>query len=153
VFASVDVCAQRLAEHIERACAQTSAARVILVTHSMGGVVARAYVSRYGSARVAKLVTLAAPHHGSELARLAYGPCGEQLRPGSAFLRELNRNERKPSPIPIVSLFSWHDNFVTPQDSAALPCVTNIAVSGIGHLAMLLSRRIVDIVVRQIDHK
>jgi pimeloyl-ACP methyl ester carboxylesterase len=39
----------------------------------MGGLVARAYLARHGAGRVAKLVTMGSPHHGTSLARL--GPC------------------------------------------------------------------------------
>jgi pimeloyl-ACP methyl ester carboxylesterase len=138
-LANVDALAEALANEIEGICAQTKASHVALVGHSMGGLIARAYVRKHGAARVARVITLGSPHHGSALARFAVGAGGAQLRPGSAWLAALNAAERMPSPVPIVSLFSWHDNYVAPQDSAILAHATNVPFTGIGHLAMLFS--------------
>jgi pimeloyl-ACP methyl ester carboxylesterase len=140
LLASIDDLAEQLAVHIERVCADTGADRVILLGHSMGGLVARTYLRRFGAgARVAKLITLATPHHGSELARLAFGIDGKQLRPGNPWLASLNESESAASCVPLVSLFTWQDNFVAPQDSPMLPNATNIALTGMGHLSLLFS--------------
>jgi pimeloyl-ACP methyl ester carboxylesterase len=138
-LASIDALAGRLAEEIERVCAQTRASRVVLIGHSMGGLIARAYLRDHGAARVARLITLGSPHHGSTLARLAIGASGAQLRPGNAWLGALNATEHAPPPVPIVSLFTWHDNFVAPQDSPILAHATNIPFVGVGHLTLLFS--------------
>jgi pimeloyl-ACP methyl ester carboxylesterase len=45
--------------------------QVVIVAHSMGGLVARAYMNlKGGGSRVIKLITLATPHHGTPLASL-----------------------------------------------------------------------------------
>ncbi len=49
-LASIDEFATQLARSIEAIVAATGAPRVALVGHSMGGLVARAYLRRYGSA-------------------------------------------------------------------------------------------------------
>jgi len=140
LLASIEDLADQLAAHIEGVCAATGADRVILLGHSMGGLVARTYVQRSGAAaRVVKVITLATPHHGSELARLAIGVGGKQLRPGNPWLASLNESESGASDVPLVSLFTWQDNFVAPQDSPMLANATNIALTGIGHLSLLFS--------------
>jgi triacylglycerol esterase/lipase EstA (alpha/beta hydrolase family) len=142
-LASIDTLAEQLAAHVEGACAETGADRVILLGHSMGGLVARAYLQRSGAdARVAKLITLASPHHGSKLARLAIGAAGKQLRPGNPWLASLNESERAVSRVPLVSLFTQRDNFVAPQDSPMLANATNIALTGMGHFALLFSAQV-----------
>jgi pimeloyl-ACP methyl ester carboxylesterase len=139
-LASIDDFAEQLAEHIERVCADTGAEQVVLLGHSMGGIVARAYLKRFGDrGRVTKLIALAAPHHGSELARLAIGADGRQLRRGNPWLARLNETEREPSPVPLVSLFTWQDNFVAPQHSSMLAHATNVALEGMGHFSLLFS--------------
>jgi pimeloyl-ACP methyl ester carboxylesterase len=139
-LASIDELASQLSLQIESLCATTGARRVVLVGHSMGGLIARTYIRNFGgAARVAKLITLASPHHGSALARWAVGLGGQQLRPGHPWLAKLNANESEPSPVPIVSLFSWHDNLVVPQSSAELVHADSIAFVGIGHLSLLFS--------------
>lgn len=58
------------------------------VTHSMGGLVVRELLSRYPLNSVGRIVMLAPPNHGSEVAdflknnllfKLFYGPAGQQL--------------------------------------------------------------------------
>ena len=136
-LADIDALARQLADEIERVCRQTQARQLVLVGHSMGGLVARAYLRDFGAARVARVITLASPHHGSELARHAIGANGRQLRPGNDWLVALNPAEREAPSVPIVSLFSWHDNYVAPQDSAILAHATNVPFVGVGHLALL----------------
>ncbi len=137
-LAGIDELAERLAQAIERICAATGAGRVMVVGHSMGGLVARACLREPAArARIARIVTLGTPHHGSVLARRAPGLDGRQLRRGSAWLAALNAGA--PAPVPLVSVFSRHDNYVAPQDSALLEGAQNVALAGIGHLSLVFS--------------
>jgi triacylglycerol esterase/lipase EstA (alpha/beta hydrolase family) len=138
-LASIDVLAHQLGDEIERICEETKASQVVLVGHSMGGLIARAYLRAHGAARVARVITLGSPHHGSALARLAIGADGAQLRPGNPWLAALNAAEQAAPPLPMVSLFTWHDNFIAPQDSPILAHATNIPFVGVGHLTLLFS--------------
>src|SRR6185295_16742640 len=62
--------------------------KIHFVTHSMGGLVVRTYLARYGSDRVGRIVMIATPNLGAELAdrlhgtglyRVFLGPAGQQL--------------------------------------------------------------------------
>ena len=46
---------------------------IVLVGHSAGGVIARRFVEQYPKAGVTKVLSVAAPHHGSGLARIPFG--------------------------------------------------------------------------------
>ncbi|TMG84473.1 MAG: alpha/beta fold hydrolase, partial [Betaproteobacteria bacterium] len=81
-LADIEWFAGQLHTRIEKIRTETGAERVVLLTHSMGGLVARAYVRRFGSERVARLITIGAPHHGSMLAHTFPGGCLAQMRPG-----------------------------------------------------------------------
>lgn len=68
--------------------AARQAAPLHFVTHSMGGLLARAYIARYRPANLGRVVMLAPPNQGSEIADLLdagriynryFGPAGKQL--------------------------------------------------------------------------
>ncbi|QKS29763.1 MAG: alpha/beta fold hydrolase [Candidatus Accumulibacter similis] len=139
VCASIDDYVEPLARRIDAVLAQTGADRLLLVGHSMGGLAARRYLQRCGSARVARLVTLGTPHQGSRLAHIGAGENARQMRPHSDWLRAL----ANPAPLlDTVVIYSPHDNFVMPQANLELPGATARAIDGLGHLAMLFSPRV-----------
>ncbi len=139
--AGIDQLAERLAEEIARVCGATGAERVVVVGHSMGGLVARACARDPAArARIARIVTLGTPHHGSILARWGLAHNARQMRPGSAWLAALNVDGAGAADgVPVVSVFSWHDNFVAPQDSPVLAGAQNVALAGLGHLSLVFS--------------
>ena len=136
-LASIENFADQVAAKVDAILSATGASRIAIVGHSMGGVVARAYLRRFGAARVALVMTLGAPHHGSVHAWLFPGICLGQLRPGNAWLAELNRDEGASPVARLVSVWSWHDSMVAPQTSSRLAGAENIELIGIGHNALL----------------
>jgi pimeloyl-ACP methyl ester carboxylesterase len=146
--ASIELFAEQVAAKIDAILAATGTARVALVGHSMGGVVARAYLRRFGVSRVRCLVTVGAPHHGSVHAWMFPGECLAQIRPGNAWLGALNAEDGGAPPVRIVSLWSWHDSMVAPQASAQLPGADNVGFVGIGHNALIEHP---DVVARLVD--
>jgi triacylglycerol esterase/lipase EstA (alpha/beta hydrolase family) len=149
-LAGIEHFAGQLAARIDAVCAATGAERVTLIAHSMGGLVGRAYLRRFGPARIAQLVTIGTPHHGSMLAWTFAGRCLAQMRPGSHWLAEINRAEGAPPPVPITSIWSRHDSMVAPQASSVLACAWNITLAGIGHNALLNHRDVMDEAARAI---
>ncbi len=125
--------------------------RAILVGHSMGGLVCRAYARRFGAARIARLVTLGAPHHGSALAPIGHGADALDMRPMAEWLRGLAASEQGGPPVPITSIYSCHDNFVAPQDSSVLVGAKNVPLAGLGHLSLLFSRRVAALVRAELE--
>jgi triacylglycerol esterase/lipase EstA (alpha/beta hydrolase family) len=138
-FATIEAYGEQLRAAIETIAAGTGQARVVLVAHSMGGLAARWYLCRYGSARVAKVITLASPHGGTTLAPFGLGSNARQMRRGSDFLAALARCEEKPPACPFTSIYSPHDNLVAPHDAPVLAYARNIALAGHGHLGVLMA--------------
>jgi len=133
IHTSIDAYVAAVAARIEAFCRDAGAERIVLVGHSMGGLVARAYLRRCGAGRIARLVTLGTPHQGSVLAHLGLGENARQMQPGSEWLSALAQT---PLSVPAVAVYSPHDNYVMPQDSAKLAGAQWVPLPGLGHLAM-----------------
>jgi pimeloyl-ACP methyl ester carboxylesterase len=150
-LADIERFAEQLDRRLERVCAASGAGRVVLIGHSMGGLIARAYLRRFGARRVALLVTIGTPHHGSMLATLAVGRCVEQMRPGNPWLVALNSAEPVANDPPIVSVWSVDDTMVAPQSNARLSGAGNVVLHGIAHNALLRDARSFHAVVAEIE--
>ncbi|MCM2412243.1 alpha/beta fold hydrolase [Streptomyces sp. RKAG290] len=133
--------AELLGRHVEEICARTGHREIDIVGHSLGGLIARYYVQRLGGdQRVRTLVTLGTPHAGTSAAPLASAhPIVRQMRSGSAPIEEL----RLPAPgcrTRFVSFWSELDQVIVPAEAGCIVHpdldVTNVRVSGIGHLAL-----------------
>jgi triacylglycerol esterase/lipase EstA (alpha/beta hydrolase family) len=148
VAGSIDDYAPLIEARVRELCAATGAARIAIVAHSMGGLAARAWMRSCGSARVAKLITLGTPHHGTALARFGPGANAVQMRRDSAWLRALAASETQDVRARIVSIYTHHDNIVAPQDSSVLPGARNIAFGGVGHVALGSNPRVLAEVLR-----
>ena len=136
-LASIEHFADQVADRIAGIEAATGAGQVVLVGHSMGGLVARAYLRQYGGAKVRRLITIGTPHHGSMHAWLMAGASLAQMRPANAWLSALNGNAEGANGVPVASIWSWHDSMVTPQTSSRIRWGENIVLTGIGHNALL----------------
>lgn len=148
----------QLVEHVDEVLERTGATKVNLVGHSMGGLVMRHAVDVLGlHDRVDQAVTIASPHGGSAFAYLCGLVPGQrqltraaaQMRPGSRFLRELDRAAREnvDSAVRWTALYSTGD-FIVAGRAAKLrtPDATNIRVDTDGHVAVLMSPTVVQTV-------
>jgi triacylglycerol lipase len=114
----------------DRVRAQTGAAKVDLVAHSQGGLVARQYIKFLGgSSEVDSLVSLGAPHYGTVVANIAdffgLGNClgivaCQQMAAGSAFLNDLNAGDDTIGSVRYTNLYTALDELVQPVHNAAL---------------------------------
>jgi triacylglycerol lipase len=133
MFAPIDVMADRLAARIEDIVKATGESQITLIAHSMGGLIARAYLRGHGGARVKKLITIGSPHNGTHHAYLAGGTNGRQMRPGNSWLASLAKMRVS---VPFTSIYSVHDTIISPQDSSRMSEATNIELTNIGHVSM-----------------
>jgi hypothetical protein len=123
---------------------ETGSAKVIIVAHSMGGLVVRAYMRKHGCSEVARAITLGTPHHGTGVARFGIGLNCQQMQwsPGgglgisSNWLCELAKSENEEIYKIVTSIYSRHDNIVSPHISSILPNANNIEIAGVGHVAL-----------------
>jgi predicted alpha/beta hydrolase family esterase len=132
-FAPIDAMGDRLAARIDEVLAATGASQLTLVAHSMGGLVCRAYLRGHGDTKIARLITMGSPHHGTFHAHLASGPNGAQMRPGNAWLMTLNKIRVN---VPFSSIYSLHDTIISPQDSSVMAEANNVQMLAVGHVSM-----------------
>jgi triacylglycerol esterase/lipase EstA (alpha/beta hydrolase family) len=158
VFAGIDEFVPQVHLAIESICRRSGPDKLIILAHSMGGLVARAYLLEHGAKRVAKVITLGTPHRGTGLANFGMGPNSRQMRwtgsaaegQCSAWLRQLHSREDMALRALFVSLYSHHDNIVSPQSSSHLPGATNVEFHGIGHVALALHPQVQARVIEEI---
>jgi len=149
-FTGVEVLALDYRKQLEAWMDELGAEQVDLVGHSLGGLLARHLVERGGFApRIRTVVTVATPHLGSALAALGPYRIMRQMRRGSAYLESLNSG---PTSVEarIVGISSTHDNLVLPWNCALSPRGDNFIIRYRGHLALILSREVLRIIVREL---
>ncbi|MEO8249670.1 MAG: alpha/beta fold hydrolase [Burkholderiales bacterium] len=146
IFGSIDDYAPALEQAIQQVTQATGLAP-LLVCHSMGGLVARAWLRVVGDGatlRVHRIVTIGTPHHGSWIARWSRQTNGQQMRLESQWLTELRASE----PPGRYQLFTcWHsnaDNIVFPSQTASLPGADNRFVAGVPHLALAFRPEVIE---------
>ncbi|NYE61020.1 triacylglycerol esterase/lipase EstA (alpha/beta hydrolase family) [Duganella sp. 1224] len=149
--ASIDDFVPQVRAAVERLQRETGSAQVIILAHSMGGLVARAYLRRHPDAPIARVVTLGTPHHGTALASFGPGSNAAQMRRASAWLDALAASEANTQRKLFSSIYSVHDNIIAPQDSSALPGARNLVFGAIGHVALGRHPRILRCVLQEIS--
>jgi pimeloyl-ACP methyl ester carboxylesterase len=145
---SVLVHAERFARRLEALDADPAFDVLHLVTHSMGGIVARAALDLYRPRKLGRVVMLAPPNHGSFVATRAAGTFGRFLKPVielSTAVDSLVNTLPMPPDLDLGVIAAEHDALVAeastrpdaPHDFVALPT---------WHTGLLFSRETADLV-------
>jgi pimeloyl-ACP methyl ester carboxylesterase len=119
---------------------ETGCERVAIVAHSMGGVVARAFLLSDSDHGVLTLIALASPFRGTHIARLgAFMRLGESvidMSPASPFAHRFLPSARASAPIRVI--IGEQENIVSPPWSCVLPdCDVHLLSVPVGHDAPL----------------
>ena len=110
----------------------------VLVGHSMGGLVLRCWdVERNGASRVARIITIGSPHHGTPTATLGHGACASQMRVESAWLKQLSNRESGRHDH-FTCFYGHCDNMVFPASTATLSQARNVHLPDVGHVEMAM---------------
>lgn len=156
VFGSIEKNAECLGQQLESICAHSGSEKVILIGHSMAGLTMRVYLHQQGGAkRVAKAISLGAPHHGTVIAK-GLGKVGknlEQMQPYGDWNTAFNgATLKQPAPVPFVNVITPHDNIVAPQHSCRLGETygKQVVLTGIGHLEMIASKPVLKVILDEL---
>lgn len=132
-------------------------ARVHLVGHSLGGLVARWYVQELGGhERVTQTISLGSPFGGTELARRFRFFVGADLHRTSPLLARLRARAHEHD-VPHTSVVAEADAMVVPCESAVFPRGDVVVLPRLGHNSLLFHRdsiaHVVDRVKRLQKHR
>lgn len=157
IFNSVEKNAEHLARFVDEVLADTGASRVILIGHSMGGLVIRLYLHRFGGmAKAALAIAVGSPFGGTVLTqgKEKLGPIIVQLSHDSDWSRAfMAEAEAMPCPIPFIAIWSPHDSIVSPQTGTRVAehYGRNIVIPGVGHMEMVNSSQVMRILKQELD--
>lgn len=140
----------QLNQRIEEVCAATGSQQLTLVGHSMGGLISRCYLARHGNERVARLITLATPHQGSDMCQIGLGQNAREMTTGSLWLQDMAAESPT---VPTISLRNSYDNYVMPQDNQRLPGARDLELPPVGHIAMLYDGRVANQLIELLKQK
>jgi triacylglycerol lipase len=142
VFQSNKTTAAQLRSYVDSVRAQTGAAKVDIVAHSMGSLNSRWYLKFLGgTSSVDQWVSLGGPNHGTNLTPVCswlITSCAE-MAPDSSFLRDLNAGDETPGAVRYQTYWSSCDEFINPDSSTILSGATNTGVGCIEHAWLLVS--------------
>jgi len=152
--AGMEPLAEQLANYIDENLEKDS--QFHLLGYSMGGIVSRCYLAQLkNNNRCVSLTTLAAPHHGTQLAKAYPLKGGVELRPNSEFLNTLNNNPNSTHPN-TLSIRTTLDGVIIPSKSSELPNTENLTFSTPSHPSLLISKRVAQSVldhIKRSEHK
>jgi triacylglycerol lipase len=132
-FGSIDAYADAVEAAVQRLQAHTGRMPVI-VAHSMGGLVARAWWRAHAGERPAvQVITLGTPHGGTRMARFSPTANARQMRRQGAWLGAL------PGLAELDCCWTRCDQVVNPADTACLPGARHHEVRAVGHMGLVYS--------------
>lgn len=121
VFGSIDESVPLLEAAVQR-LERATGVPPLIVAHSMGGLVTRAWLGQdQADGRVRAVLTIGTPHGGTALARLALSENGRQMRRGGDWLSALSAAEPEARAASFHCIYGQCDNIVFPASTAVLP--------------------------------
>lgn len=146
---NVDV-ARRIGRAAAALLARTGAARIDVVSHSMGAISSRYWIERLGgAAHVDAWVSLAGVNEGTVWAYGCYvlAPCREMV-PTSSVIKSLGERFDPHGPVRYGAWWSPCDDAVVPRVNAELAGAHNVETRCLGHTAMRTDARVLAEVAR-----
>jgi triacylglycerol lipase len=151
VWASIDDYVPSITKAIDQLIEQTGQQKIAVVAHSMGGLAIRAYIRQYGNEKIARVVTLGAPHQGTYISEYGHGKNVGEMALQSKWRDELMLRETPARNAIFTVIISHDDNIVAPQNIQTIAGAKKIEVAGIGHLYMIFDSGIRSLVYRELD--
>jgi pimeloyl-ACP methyl ester carboxylesterase len=143
--------ARQLGWFIDDVLATTGADAVDVIGHSMGGVVARYYVTLAGGDGIVRnLVTLGSPHQGTDVSAIGIGHPTRELLLGSKLCTRLAAAP-PPQHTRMTIIWSRGDALVPGAIQRPVSGAEVIVYDDLGHVALLGSRRVAAEVIARLS--
>lgn len=143
-FRPLEEHAQKIQRRVTEILKESGSSDIILIGHSMGGLVASLYAMEYAAPSTVKaIITIASPFHGTYMASIIPAHNARQMRYQSPFCKNLSKKLEESS-IPIYQMSTLTDEIIIPSNSCLLKLnpERQYTVKDIGHAAMLFSPRV-----------
>ena len=126
--------ADQLRAKVDDVLRRTGAAKVDVITHSMGGLSSRYYTKNLGGdLKVDEWVSLGGPNHGTDTANFCFQTSCTEMRIGSSFLNALNSGDETPGAPRYGTWWSPCDEIINPDSSVALGGAANTQTACLSH--------------------
>ncbi len=144
-FKSISHYAENVKVKAEQIVQQTGRKDLVLIGHSMGGLVSAYYATHLAPLdTVTDVITIGTPLAGTPVARIALGPNGKEMVPNSPFLKQLEEAMGRAKGIRFRHIATKSDQLVIPGASAAIKDNQCFILEDIGHTSLLYSARVTD---------
>lgn len=153
-FNKIEDHAEKVKEKVAEIQKQTGRKDIMLVGHSMGGLVASEFALRHADqeTQVTDIVTIGTPLKGTPIAYMGFGKDAKQLRHNCSYIKELSKSICEQNKIRYFHIGTETDELVVPYNSSLLlenKKAKHLKISNLGHIGIVFSDRIIDAVI---DH-
>jgi len=152
-FATIEHHAETVQKMVEEIAHITGQREIILIGHSMGGLVASYYASEMARS-VTHVITLGSPLEGSFTGYLNLGKDAVEMRYRSPFIMRFREGLKKINHVKFLHIGSYCDELVIPASSAIikdLPHHENVQFH-VGHVAFLYSPHTFTLMLNHLKH-
>lgn len=142
-FQSISVYAEKVKEKGEQIAKETGRKDLILIGHSMGGIVASLYAVKFAKPQtVTDVVTIGSPLNGTYIAHIGLGKNAREMEPNSPLLQELKQSMKEHKEIRFHHIGTKSDLLIVPRSSAIIPENNHFVFDDLGHASLLYSKRV-----------
>jgi predicted alpha/beta hydrolase family esterase len=153
LFQSIEEHSKDVGEVVDHICNDTGNEEIVLIGHSMGGLVTGHYIANSTDEKIKKIrkwITVASPLNGTNRAYFGIGKCARDMQPNSEFIKNFNQNERIKS-VSRLHINSKVDHVVPFSRSTFETSETEfVSQKKTGHMSVRRSSEVVDAIVNSV---
>ena len=142
---SIDFFAEQVSHHLVQLRANPDVGPIVLVGHSMGGLVLRKALELSGLDQIACAFALASPHEGTRMAYMGLGACARNMQPESPWLAQL---PLPPGDLPFYCISAADDYIIKPLESSEPHWAPSLRLSNVGHNTLISDPRAIDFIIQ-----